>query len=177
MINVGAASTTEQNIAQRNARSNDVRRKANLKQLESIPGQFEEFFVDLRDDVTQEHEGQEDRLVGVERYVQRIERSLVTEQKQRIDMLSLVEHNIQSQVDALKVRARGQLDAMKPHIPIRISAWNQRLSEDELELDEELKRRRAAIERERQRLLKQLDDLQIRLEVEKVCWHSHLRHP
>lgn len=139
-----------------------------MKMLESIPGQFEDFFVGLKEDVTKEHEDEEDRLVGVERYVQRIERSLVTEQQQRIDMLALVESNIQTQCDALKARARGHLDAMKPHIPIRLTAWNQRLDENETELDEELKRRRAAIERERQRLLKQLDDLQIRLEVEKV---------
>lgn len=163
---VGAAATTADNIATR--RISQARRTINASQLDALATQFDAFAVDLQEDTTKIHETEEDRLVGIERWVQRIERSLVTEQAQRVDMFSLVQNNLQQQCDALMHRTRAQLEELRPTIPQRIAAWHERLQEDEDALDEELIRTRMLIEREYQRNKKTIEDFEAALEVEKV---------
>ena len=82
-------------------------------------------------ETTELHEKEEDRLVAVERYVQRIERSLVTEQKRRVEMYTLLTQNLQTQVDALNHRTAAQFAALEPEVPKRLAEWHSRLEADE----------------------------------------------
>jgi len=162
---LGAAATTADNISMRR---NPQRKTVNVNQLNAIAAQFEQFYGELEPEVTAEHEKEEDRLVAVERWVQRIERSLVTEQERRVEMYGLVTSNIQQQFDALNHRTNTQLETLKPEIPNRIASGHERLATDEQALDEEKIRTRKLIEREKARNLKTLADFEAALEIEKV---------
>ena len=91
----------------------------------------------------------EDRLVAVERYVQRLERSLVTEQSRRIEMLKYVETNLQQQFDAFVHRNGVHLEALYPKVTERIVPWHARLAASEEAVVEERIARAKVIERER----------------------------
>jgi len=140
----------------------------NSAQLDALVTQFEEFYGELEQETAQIHETEEDRLVAVERYVQRIEASLVTEQQRRVAMYATLQDNLQKQADALKHRTAAQFAALQPEIPKRLSAWHDRLAADEQALEEEKIRTRELIERESARLNKVLDDFQANLELEKM---------
>eukprot|EP00316_Scyphosphaera_apsteinii_P002239 CAMPEP_0119325008 /NCGR_PEP_ID=MMETSP1333-20130426/64744_1 /TAXON_ID=418940 /ORGANISM="Scyphosphaera apsteinii, Strain RCC1455" /LENGTH=302 /DNA_ID=CAMNT_0007332865 /DNA_START=46 /DNA_END=951 /DNA_ORIENTATION=+ len=162
---LGAAATTADNISMRR---NPQRKTVNVNQLNAIATQFETFYGELEPEVTAEHEKEEDRLVAVERWVQRIERSLVTEQERRVEMYGLVVSNLQQQFDALNHRTTTQLETLRPEIPNRIAMGHERLGTDEQALDEEKIRTRKLIEREKARNLKTLADFEAALEIEKV---------
>ena len=90
------------------------------------------------------------------------------EQTRRIEMLSHVEDNLKQQFEAVWQRNKAQVEALRPVIPKRIEQWHARLAADEDIMEEERIARGIAIEKERQRLLKQLEDFKERLEIEKV---------
>lgn len=139
-----------------------------MSDLEDLSQRFVPFYRELEQGVQEVYEGQEDRLTGIERWVQRIERSLVTEQQRRIEMFGLVETNLQAQVESLGKMWQAQIAELAPDIPARIGTWHERLAVADRDIGDERERRSAAIERERVRLLKQVEDLQRRLEVSKV---------
>lgn len=139
-----------------------------VSDLEDMTQRFVPFYEELEQGVQEVYETQEDRLTGIERWIQRIQRSLVTEQQRRIEMFGLVETNLQAQVDSLAAMYKAQIAELAPDIPSRIAAWHQRLEVAEQDIVDERDRRNAAIDRERLRLLKQVEDLQGQLEVSKV---------
>jgi hypothetical protein len=159
----GAGATTAENIGRA-----AMGTRAKVSDLEDLSQRFVPFYQELEQGVQEVYEGQEDRLTGIERWVQRIERSLVTEQQRRVEMFGLVESNLQAQVDSLGRMAQAQIAELAPDIPARIGSWHQRLAVAEQDIADERVRRNAAIERERVRLLQQVEDLQRRLEVSKV---------
>ena len=164
----GAASSTADNILQRAQRQSAQQRRVNRSRLETLTSQFPSFYEDLEAGMTKEWEEKEDRLVGVERHLLRLQQSLIDEQERRVEMLGTVEKNLTRQFDTLQQSTRAQLAALKPDIPARIACWHERLAAAEQFLDEERQLRQAAVERERLKLLKTLDDFQSRLEIEKV---------
>eukprot|EP00962_Isochrysis_galbana_P043998 scaffold16912_cov112-Isochrysis_galbana.AAC.10 len=161
----GAAATTAENIGRATV---SLGTRAKVSDLEDLSQRFVPFYRELEQGVQEVYEGQEDRLTGIERWVQRIERSLVTEQQRRIEMFGLVETNLQAQVESLGKMWQAQIAELAPDIPARIGTWHERLAVADRDIGDERERRSAAIERERVRLLKQVEDLQRRLEVSKV---------
>lgn len=162
---IGGEATTADIVA---ANIAGGKKKSMASRLNSLVDQFQAFYGGLEVDVVNEYEEQEDRITAVERYVLRLEKSLVVEQERRIEMLTHVENNLKQQFHAVRERNFTQVAALKPVIPARIEQWHARLAMDEEMLDEERIARGIAIEKERLRLLKQLDDFQARLEIEKV---------
>ena len=163
---IGGEATTADIVAAQNLAGG--KKKSMASRLNSLVDQFQAFYGGLEVDVVTEYEQQEDRLTAVERYVLRLEKSLVVEQERRIEMLTHVENNLKQQFHAVRERNFTQVAALKPVIPARIEQWHARLAMDEEMLEEERIARGIAIEKERLRLLKQLDDFQARLEIEKV---------
>lgn len=163
---IGGEATTADIVAAQNLAGG--KKKSMASRLNSLVDQFQAFYGGLEVDVATEYEQQEDRLTAVERYVLRLEKSLVVEQERRIEMLTHVENNLKQQFHAVRERNFTQVAALKPEIPRRIEQWHARLAMDEEMLEEERIARGIAIEKERLRLLKQLDDFQARLEIEKV---------
>jgi len=162
---IGGAATTNDIVS---AHKSGKKKQSTAARLNALVDQFQAFYGGLEHDVIAEHEDQEDKLVTVERYVLRLQKSLVVEQTRRIEMLDHVENNLKQQFEAVWVRNKAQIEALKPDIPKRILQWHARLAADEEIMEEERIARKIAIEKERLRLLKQLDDFQERLEIEKV---------
>ena len=162
---IGGAATTNDIVS---AHKSGKKKQSTAARLNALVDQFQAFYGGLEHDVIAEHEDQEDKLVTVERYVLRLQKSLVVEQTRRIEMLDHVENNLKQQFEVVWVRNKAQMEALKPEIPKRIVQWHARLGADEEIMEEERVARKIAIEKERLRLLKQLDDFQERLEIEKV---------
>lgn len=83
----GAGASTADNIGRISGVPNGERPK--VSDLEDMSQRFVPFYQELEQGVSEVYEGQEDRLTGIERWTQRIERSLVTEQQRRIEMRGL----------------------------------------------------------------------------------------
>lgn len=162
---VGGAATTADIVA---AHKGGKKKQSTASRLNALVDQFQAFYGGLEQDVITEYEEQEDRITAVERYVLRLQKSLVVEQTRRIEMLSHVEDNLKQQFEAVWQRNKAQVEALRPVIPKRIEQWHARLAADEDIMEEERIARGIAIEKERQRLLKQLEDFKERLEIEKV---------
>eukprot|EP00908_Phaeocystis_cordata_P006170 Transcript_16790.p1 GENE.Transcript_16790~~Transcript_16790.p1 ORF type:complete len:321 (-),score=117.36 Transcript_16790:235-1113(-) len=162
---IGGAATTADIVA---AHKGGQKKQSTAARLNALVDQFQAFYGGLEQDVITEYEQEEDRLTAVERYVLRLQKSLVVEQTRRIEMLSHVEENLKQQFEVVWQRNKTQVEALRPEIPRRIEQWHARLCADEEILEEERIARGIAIEKERQRLLKQLEDFKERLEIEKV---------
>ena len=131
---IGGEATTADIVAAQNLAGG--KKKSMASRLNSLVDQFQAFYGGLEQDVITEYDQQEDRLTAVERYVLRLEKSLVVEQERRIEMLKHVELNLQQQFHAVHVRNKTQVEALKPEIPKRIAAWHARLVVDEEMLEE-----------------------------------------
>jgi hypothetical protein len=68
----------------------------------------------------------------------------------------------------LTVWSAAEIEALRPEVPIRIKAWNERMDDAFKFVAEESIARKAVIERERLKLLKTVEDFQKQLEIEKV---------
>ena len=163
---LGGEATTADNAER--ARRGGPKKKLDAARLNALADEFEAFFGELQSDVYAEYTEGEDRLVAVERYVQRLERSLVTEQSRRIEMLKYVETNLQQQFDAFVHRNGVHLEALYPKVTERIVPWHARLAANEEAVVEERIARAKVIERERLKLIKILDDFDARLAIEKA---------
>ena len=130
---VGGAATTADIVA---AHKSGQKKQSTAAKLNALVDQFQEFYGGLEHDVTTEHETQEDRLASAERYVLRLQKSLVVEQTRRIEMFGHVEDNLKQQFEAVWVRNKAQMEALKPEIPKRIEQWHARLSADEEIMEE-----------------------------------------
>ena len=178
----GAGATTEDIVA---ARSYSAPRQREEAKISSTlhPTHFDkvsdEFLDAVEADTTKINEEEEDRLVSIERWVQRIERSLVTEQERRVEMYALLQDNVQRQFDALNHRTAEHFKLLDPAEAIRdhfgsehgmvarVGLLHERLRVAEKDLEEEVIRTHELIRIERERLLKMIDDFDANLEVEK----------
>jgi len=119
----GAGATTADNIGRATF---EPRPKAS--DLEDMSQRLAPFYQELEQGVREVYEGQDDRLTGVERWVQRVQRSLVTEQQRRVEMFGLVETNLQAQMTSLESLSQAQIAELRPDVPARIRTWHQRLA-------------------------------------------------
>ena len=125
---IGGAATTNDIVS---AHKSGKKKQSTAARLNALVDQFQAFYGGLEHDVIAEHEDQEDKLASVERYVLRLQKSLVVEQTRRIEMLDHVENNLKQQFEAVWVRNKAQMEALKPEIPKRIAQWHARLGADE----------------------------------------------
>ena len=125
---IGGAATTNDIVS---AHKSGKKKQSTAARLNALVDQFQAFYGGLEHDVIAEHEQQEDTLAGVERYVLRLQKSLVVEQTRRIEMLDHVENNLKQQFEAVWVRNKAQMEALKPEIPKRLAQWHARLGADE----------------------------------------------
>ena len=130
---IGGAATTNDIVS---AHKSGKKKQSTAARLNALVDQFQAFYGGLEHDVIAEHEDQEDKLVTVERYVLRLQKSLVVEQTRRIEMLDHVENNLKQQFEAVWVRNKAQMEALKPEIPKRIVQWHARLGADEEIMEE-----------------------------------------
>ena len=138
---IGGAATTNDIVS---AHKSGKKKQSTAARLNALVDQFQAFYGGLEHDVIAEHEDQEDKLVTVERYVLRLQKSLVVEQTRRIEMLDHVENNLKQQFEAVWVRNKAQIEALKPDIPKRILQWHARLAADEEIMEEVCRGRRAS---------------------------------
>lgn len=95
---MGATATTADHI-RRAVQS--PKERPTLSDLEGMSSRFEPFYEELEQGVAEVHEGQESRLAAIEGWLERVQRSLVTEQQRRLEMFRLVESNLQAQFDSM----------------------------------------------------------------------------
>jgi len=164
-VPVAAEATTAQNITKHTKKGT---RKNITGELATLSDKFTTIYTEVQQGVTREYETQEDRLQSVEDHVTRLQFALLKEQHRRVDMLKTVQSNLQLQYDDVQAQCHAQLDALRPDIPERLTAWHRRLEAAFTMLEEEKVARRIVIERERLRLLKTVDDFEKQLELEKV---------
>jgi len=138
---IGGAATTNDIVS---AHKSGKKKQSTAARLNALVDQFQAFYGGLEHDVIAEHEDQEDKLATVERYVLRLQKSLVVEQTRRIEMLDHVENNLKQQFEAVWVRNKAQIEALKPDIPKRILQWHARLAADEEIMEEVCRRHRAS---------------------------------
>ena len=139
---IGGAATTNDIVS---AHKSGKKKQSTAARLNALVDQFQAFYGGLEHDVIAEHEDQEDKLATVERYVLRLQKSLVVEQTRRIEMLDHVENNLKQQFEAVWVRNKAQIEALKPDIPKRILQWHARLAADEEIMEEVCRRHRASL--------------------------------
>jgi molybdopterin converting factor small subunit len=130
---IGGAATTADIVA---AHKGGQKKQSTAARLNALVDQFQAFYGGLEQDVITEYEQEEDRLTAVERYVLRLQKSLVVEQTRRIEMLSHVEENLKQQFEVVWQRNKTQVEALRPEIPRRIEQWHARLCADEEILEE-----------------------------------------
>ena len=171
-ITTSEQATTAQNIATHIPRGGPTTQNNTLKstgdRLNAMIDSFDEFYEELEVNVEKEYGQDENKLQGVEDSIVRLQHALATEQQRRVESLKAVETTLQNRFDVTESVCLRQLKDLEPDIPDRITAWHERLTEDEEALEEERIQRQRAIERERQKLLKQLADFVQQLEIEKV---------
>ena len=138
---IGGAATTNDIVS---AHKSGKKKQSTAARLNALVDQFQAFYGGLEHDVIAEHEDQEDKLATVERYVLRLQKSLVVEQTRRIEMLDHVENNLKQQFEAVWVRNKAQIEALKPDIPKRILQWHARLAADEEIMEEVCRSHRAS---------------------------------
>ena len=158
--------TTEQNIA---TKKKGMRRRQNITgELANLSEKFAPIYTEVQDGVTAEYEKQEESLKEVEDHILRVQRTILKEQIKRVDMFTKVQENLQQQYDTVEVQSAAEIEALRPEVPIRIKAWNERMDDAFKFVAEESIARKAVIERERLKLLKTVEDFQKQLEIEKV---------
>lgn len=158
--------TTEQNIA---TKKKGMRRRQNITgELANLSEKFAPIYTEVQDGVTAEYEKQEESLKEVEDHILRVQRTILKEQIKRVDMFTKVQENLQQQYDTVEVQSTAEIEALRPEVPIRIKAWNERMDDAFKFVAEESIARKAVIERERLKLLKTVEDFQKQLEIEKV---------
>ena len=158
--------TTEQNIA---TKKKGMRRRQNITgELANLSEKFAPIYTEVQDGVTAEYEKQEESLKEVEDHILRVQRTILKEQIKRVDMFTKVQANLQQQYDTVEVQSAAEIEALRPEVPIRIKAWNERMDDAFKFVAEESIARKAVIERERLKLLKTVEDFQKQLEIEKV---------
>lgn len=158
--------TTEQNIA---TKKKGMRRRQNITgELANLSEKFAPIYTEVQDGVTAEYEKQEESLKEVEDHILRVQRTILKEQIKRVDMFTKVQENLQQQYDTVEVQCTAEIEALRPEVPIRIKAWDERMDDAFKFIAEESIARKAVIERERLKLLKTVEDFQKQLEIEKV---------
>ena len=158
--------TTEQNIA---TKKKGMRRRQNITgELANLSEKFAPIYTEVQDGVTAEYEKQEESLKEVEDHILRVQRTILKEQIKRVDMFTKVQENLQQQYDTVEVQSAAEIEALRPEVPIRIKAWDERMDDAFKFVAEESIARKAVIERERLKLLKTVEDFQKQLEIEKV---------
>ena len=158
--------TTEQNIA---TKKKGMRRRQNITgELANLSEKFAPIYTEVQDGVTAEYEKQEESLKEVEDHILRVQRTILKEQIKRVDMFTKVQENLQQQYDTVEVQCTAEIEALRPEVPIRIKAWDERMDDAFKFVAEESIARKAVIERERLKLLKTVEDFQKQLEIEKV---------
>ena len=158
--------TTEQNIA---TKKKGMRRRQNITgELANLSEKFAPIYTEVQDGVTAEYEKQEESLKEVEDHILRVQRTILKEQIKRVDMFTKVQESLQQQYDTVEVQSAAEIEALRPEVPIRIKAWNERMDDAFKFVAEESIARKAVIERERLKLLKTVEDFQKQLEIEKV---------
>ena len=158
--------TTEQNIA---TKKKGMRRRQNITgELANLSEKFAPIYTEVQDGVTAEYEKQEESLKEVEDHNLRVQRTILKEQIKRVDMFTKVQENLQQQYDTVEVQCTAEIEALRPEVPIRIKAWDERMDDAFKFIAEESIARKAVIERERLKLLKTVEDFQKQLEIEKV---------
>ena len=158
--------TTEQNIA---TKKKGMRRRQNITgELANLSEKFAPIYTEVQDGVTAEYEKQEESLKEVEDHILRVQRTILKEQIKRVDMFTKVQENLQQQYDTVEVQSAAEIEALRPEVPIRIKAWNERMDDAFKFVAEESIARKAVIERERLKLLQTVEDFQKQLEIEKV---------
>ena len=158
--------TTEQNIA---TKKKGMRRRQNITgELANLSEKFAPIYTEVQDGVTAEYEKQEESLKEVEDHILRVQRTILKEQSKRVDMFTKVQENLQQQYDTVEVQCTAEIEALRPEVPIRIKAWDERMDDAFKFIAEESIARKAVIERERLKLLKTVEDFQKQLEIEKV---------
>ena len=158
--------TTEQNIA---TKKKGMRRRQNITgELANLSEKFAPIYTEVQDGVTAEYEKQEESLKEVEDHILRVQRTILKEQIKRVDMFTKVQENLQQQYDTVEVQSAAEIEALRPEVPIRIKAWDERMDDAFKFIAEESIARKAVIERERLKLLKTVEDFQKQLEIEKV---------
>ena len=139
---IGGAATTNDIVS---AHKSGKKKQSTAARLNALVDQFQAFYGGLEHDVIAEHEDQEDKMATVERYVIRLQKSLVVEQTRRIEMLDHVENNLKQQFEVVWVRNKAQMEALKPDIPKRIVQWHARLAADEEIMEEVCRGHRASL--------------------------------
>jgi len=161
---VPAELNTEQNIVKKKAR----KRQNITGELANLSEKFAPIYGEVQDGVTAEYEKQEDSLKAVEDHILRVQRTLLKEQVKRVDMYKKVESNLVEQYDTVEEQSRVQIEALRPEVPARLTAWHTRLDDAFSFLAEESIARRVVIERERLKLLKTVEDFDKQLGLEKL---------
>uniref|UniRef100_A0A7S2IHT4 Uncharacterized protein n=1 Tax=Haptolina brevifila TaxID=156173 RepID=A0A7S2IHT4_9EUKA len=165
-VPVPAEATTEQNVESK--KKTRARRQNITGELANLADKFGPIYGEVQDGTTAEYEQQEERLKSIEDNITRVQMALLTEQHRRVDMFKTVQNNLTEQYEIVSGQCHAQLNALRPEIPERVVAWNERLTQGFQNLEEEGIARRRVIKRERLKLLKTVEDFQAQLELEKL---------
>ena len=154
--------TTAQTIKRKSKRNNIT------GELATLSDKFGPIYSEVQDAVTREYEQQEDKLQNVEDHIIRIQQAIMTEQTRRVIHLKTVESNLDTLYDRIEKECISQVEALKPEVPARLAAWHVRIDRAHELIEEEAIARTVVINRERERLLKVIEDFEKQLEIEKV---------
>ena len=122
---------------------------------------------DLRRAAEDEFQANEARLAKAEQHLILLHDALEQEVRARIANFDAMASNLNSQTSSLVRVAQEQFHQLEEDVPNRIASYNQRLELVEELIEDERELRAEAIERERLKLSKQLEDFQEQLQLAK----------